>query len=189
MTGFLGKIFGKKSEESVTEATNPVELIGTVLDQVFYTAGMDLQVEVSASEEDENQIHIEIFGEDEDLLRQKDGQLLDAFQLFITRVAQHQLRDLPINITMDSAGYREEANKSLMDIAEKLKNIAVEKGKPVYVRALPPRDRKVIHQYLADDGRVKSRSIGDGLFKKIKILPVKDETHIGSETEAEADAQ
>ena len=50
------------------------------------------------------------------------------------------------------------------------------KGKPVYFRALPPRDRKVVHQYLAEDGRVKSRSIGDGLYKKIKIFPVKNES-------------
>ena len=60
-----------------------------------------------------------------------------------------------------------------MDLADKLKGIALEKGKSVYFRALPPKDRKVIHQYLANDQRVKSRSIGDGLFKKIKIYPVK----------------
>jgi hypothetical protein len=29
----------------------------------------------------------------------------------------------------------------------------------------------LIHQYLAEDGRVKSRSVGEGHFKKIKIYP------------------
>jgi spoIIIJ-associated protein len=56
-------------------------------------------------------------------------------------------------------------------LADKLKGIAIDKGKSVYFRALPPKDRKLIHQYLAEDGRVKSRSVGEGHFKKIKIYP------------------
>ena len=62
-------------------------------------------------------------------------------------------------------------HRPAVELAEKLKGIALEKGKSVYFRALPPKDRKVIHQYLAEDGRVKSRSIGEGHFKKIKIYP------------------
>jgi spoIIIJ-associated protein len=74
---------------------------------------------------------------------------------------------------MDCNGFRQESNQALVDLAEKLKGIALEKGKSVYFRALPPKDRKIIHQYLAGDPRVKSRSIGDGLYKKIKIYPIK----------------
>ena len=59
----------------------------------------------------------------------------------------------------------------MITLAEKLKGIAVSKKKSVYFRALPPKERKIVHQYLADDDRVKSRSIGDGLYKKIKIYP------------------
>lgn len=62
----------------------------------------------------------------------------------------------------------------MIELADKLKEIALTKGKPVYFRALPPKDRKVVHQYLAEDGRVKSRSVGDGHFKKIKIFPLKE---------------
>ena len=70
------------------------------------------------------------------------------------------------------------------DEFEKLKNVAVEKGKPVYFRALPPRDRKLIHQFLAEDGRVKSRSVGEGVFKKIKIFPIKGSDNVETTTEA-----
>jgi spoIIIJ-associated protein len=51
--------------------------------------------------------------------------------------------------------------------------MALEKGRSVYFRALPPKDRKIIHQHLASDDRIKSRSVGEGNFKKIKIYPAK----------------
>src|SRR5690606_39890256 len=111
---------------------------------------------------------------DEEMLVSKDGQLLDALQLYVRRAVQHQLPEETAIINIDCANYRKEANEALIALAEKLKGIALSKGKSVYFRALPPKDRKVIHQYLAEDGRVKSRSIGEGHFKKIKIYPAKE---------------
>ena len=121
--------------------------------------------------QEENLYLVEFSGEDEGLLKEKEGQLLDSVQLFITRVLQHRMPDNKVNVEMDCGGYREEANQELIDLAEKLKEIALARKKSVYIRALPPKDRKVVHQYLADDTRVRSRSIGDGLYKKIKIYP------------------
>lgn len=170
MTGFFGKLFGKKSNEENSQ----VALIEDVLAGLFEVSNLKFNFDVDLSENKEI-LFVEIYGDDEELLRAREGQLLDAIQLFLTRVVQHQLKDERVSIQVDNAGYREQANQELTELAEKLKNVALEKGKPVYFRALPPRDRKVIHQYLAEDGRVKSRSIGEGLFKKIKIYPVKSE--------------
>ncbi len=177
MTGFLSKIFGKKA----AGGNDPQSLIEATFTELLSVSAVNLEFELKDTRDDN--YYYEIFGVDEDLLRDKEGQLLDAFQLFLTRVAQHRFPDLKIAVHVDNAGYREEANQELIDLAEKLKNIAMEKGKPVYFRALPPRDRKVIHQYLAEDGRVKSRSVGDGLFKKIKIFPIKGQDSAETTTE------
>jgi spoIIIJ-associated protein len=181
MTGFLGKLFGKKATTETT-SSGPAALIEEVLGTLLTTANLDFTYEVTTGQ-GEGEVHVEIFGGDEELLRAREGQLLDAIQLFLTRVVQHQLKDERVSIQVDNSGYREQANQELTELAEKLKNIALEKGKPVYFRALPPRDRKVIHQYLAEDGRVKSRSIGEGLYKKIKIYPLKGEANIESAAE------
>ena len=98
---------------------------------------------------------------------------MDAIQLIVKRVTQHNFSDLQTNVVVDCGGFREESEAALIERAEHLKTIAIEQGKSVYYRALPPRERKVVHQYLAQDGRVKSRSLGDGLYKKIKIFPAK----------------
>jgi spoIIIJ-associated protein len=189
MTGLLGRFFGKKTEEikdSVAAEGSAEQLVSEVLDGLFAASNLDLSYSI---ERDGERIAVEVSGDDEELLRTKEGQLLDAVQLFLTRVVQHQMKDERVNITVDNAGFREDSNKELIELAEKLKGIALEKGKPVYFRALPPRDRKIIHQHLAIDGRVKSRSVGDGLFKKIKIYPLKGEAGASASQELAPEAE
>jgi spoIIIJ-associated protein len=84
---------------------------------------------------------------------------------------------------VDCGGYRDETANALIERAENLKQICIEQGKSVYYRALPPKDRKVVHQYLAKDPRIKSRSLGDGLYKKIKIYPAKASTNASGNPE------
>lgn len=173
MSGFFKKLFGgtKKTEENEVEA-----LVKDSLEGLFSNGKFDLSYDVhfETDEAGEHKLSIEIDGADEELMKEKEGQLIDAIQLFLQRVVQHHFPEDKTKISIDCGGYREESNQALVELAEKLKGIALEKGKSVYFRALPPKDRKVIHQYLANDARVRSRSIGDGLFKKIKIYPVKN---------------
>lgn len=173
MTGFFSKLFGGKKKSEGSDLEN---LVQKTVAGLVEKAGFDLQFEIQSSNDDkgEPQIVIEFSGSDEEILRDREGQMIDAFQLFVKRVMQHNFPEDRTNVVIDCNGYREESNQALVELAEKLKGIALEKGKSVYFRALPPKDRKIIHQYLAGDERVKSRSIGDGLYKKIKIYPVKN---------------
>lgn len=169
MTGIFGKLFGGKKKKE--EADGPVGIVQDIMDNIVQLGGFNLSYDVSTLED--GTINVDLHGEDEELLTSKEGALLDAFQLYIRRAVQHQMPEDPINVNIDCANFREQANEALIALAEKLKDIALTKGKSVYFRALPPKDRKVIHQHLAEDGRVKSRSVGEGHFKKIKIYPVK----------------
>lgn len=170
MTGFLGKLFGaKKRDEKKNEAQ---ELVENILGGIIQDGKFDLSLE-SQWDEENGEINVRFSGADEEILKAKEGQLLDAMQLFVKRVVQHQLPESRVYINLDVGDFREESNQALIDLADKLREVALEKGKSVYFRALAPRDRKVVHQYLAEDGRVKSRSVGEGHYKKIKIYPVR----------------
>ena len=167
--GLFTKIFGGKASSKEGQ-----QLITDLLDGTIEKAGLDISYDIkSSSDKDKATIKVDFYGEDEKLFTNKDGALLDAFQLFLKRALQHDQPDDNANLYCDCNGYREKANQSLVELAEKLKNRALDQGKSVYVRALPPKDRKIVHQFLASDERVKSRSIGDGLYKKIKIYPNK----------------
>lgn len=162
--GFLSKIFGsgKKSEIETT--------LEEVLQKVLNKSGLNLSFDIKASS-DGKEVLFDLYGEDEEQAKDREGMLLDSLQLFLRRVLQHKFPDQRVSIIVDCDSFREEADQALVDLAEKLKGICLKKKKPVYFRAFPPRERKIIHQYLSDDESVKSKSVGDGLYKKIKVFP------------------
>jgi spoIIIJ-associated protein len=169
MAGFFKKLFGGKKQGSDVE-----NLVEETLAGMIEKAGFELTFDLNFEKnENESVLSIDFAGADEELLKDKKGLLLDSFQLIVKRVIQHNFPDDKTNVLVDAGGFREETEQALIDKAENLKQMALEQGRSVYYRALPPKERKIVHQYLAQDPRIKSRSLGDGLYKKIKIYPVK----------------
>lgn len=169
---FLKKLFGGGKSKGGGDVET---LVQDNLTELLSLAGLDLEFETRFEKEEGSGgvITVELSGADEELIKDRKGQVLDAFQLYLKRVVQHHFPEDKTSIAVDCGGYREESEAALIERAESLKTIAIEQGKSVYYRALPPKDRKVVHQYLAKDPRVKSRSLGEGLYKKIKIYPAK----------------
>ena len=173
MAGFFSKLFGgNKSKSSGGEVET---LVNDTLTGIIERGNFDINFNINFSKESDQEgvLAIEFTGADEEMLKDKKGQMLDALQLFLKRVIQHNFPEDKTNITVDCGGFRDESAALLIERADNLKAIAIEQGKSVYYRALPPKDRKIVHQYLAQDPRVKSRSLGEGLYKKIKIYPAK----------------
>ncbi len=162
---FKNIFFGNEKSENGLDQS--VEIIEKTLEEMIEISALDLAFDIFETEE--GVLSVELTGEDESLLKEREGQLLDALQFFIQRVLQNQLPKERVKVVFDSSGFREEENQTLIEEADRLKKIVLKTKKAVYCRALPPSGRKVIHQRLAEDGRVKSRSIGDRLYKKIRI--------------------
>jgi spoIIIJ-associated protein len=165
MTGFLGKLFGG------SKRTKAELFIEKTMQDLLNKAGLKLSFDLKISE-DQKKVLIDLYGEDENLAKDRDAQLLDAFQLFLKRTLQNQFPEEKISIIVDCDSYREQSDDDLIKIAEKLKGMVLKKKKPAYFRALPPRERKIVHQYLSEDKRFRTKSVGDGMFKKIKISMV-----------------
>jgi len=179
--GFLSKIFGsgKKSEIETT--------LEEVLQSVLTKSGLDLSFDIKSSD-DGKEVLFDLYGEDEEQAKDREGMLLDSLQLFLRRVLQHKFPEQRVSVIVDCDSFREDADQALIDLAEKLKGICLKKKKPVYFRAFPPRERKIIHQHLSEDDSVKSKSVGDGLYKKIKVFPAgmkpKKRPHNGNKSES-----
>lgn len=170
---FFQKLFGK------SKAAPGEEVVNETLKGLIDVSGLDL--DFSTRSEGDEKIHVEFHGGDQELLLEREGQLLDALQFYVKRVLQHHNPETKVDVLFDADGFRDESNQALIDLAEKLKTVVIEKNRSVYCRALPPKDRRVIHQYLAGDDRVKSRSVGEGLYKKIKIFPANQNSKRASE--------
>ena len=181
MANFFTRLFGKSR---ANERGGDVEQsICDTLDGVISRGDFKLDYEIQATEEG---FSVNFSGEDSELVTGKEGLLLDSFQIFLKRMLQNQFPDRKIDVQVDCDGFVEASSQELRDLAEKLKSHVIEKGGTSYVRALPPRERKVVHRYLAEDQRVKSQSIGDGFCKKIKISLVQDSARRAPETRPES---
>lgn len=161
MATLLSRIFGRKKQK--TEA-----FIEKKMRELLKKSGIKLSFDLKVSE-DNKEILVDLFGEDEHLVKDQEIHLLDALQVFLKKATHNQWPEEKVGIIVDCDSYRAQYENDLIDQAEKLKSLVLKKRKTLYFRALPPRERKIIHQVFSGDKRIHTKSIGDGLFKKIRI--------------------
>ena len=76
-------------------------------------------------------------------------------------------------MVIDIESYRERHKQSLMELALKHGEKAKRIGKPVTLNPMNAHDRRIVHLALQHDKEIKTKSRGEGLYKKIIIYPVK----------------
>ncbi|RYZ88306.1 MAG: hypothetical protein EOP04_09695, partial [Proteobacteria bacterium] len=109
MAGFFSKLFGGKSKSNSNSSGGEVEsLVNDTLTGIIEKGNFDLNFNISFTKESDQDsvLAIEFTGGDEEMLKDKKGQMLDAFQLFLKRVVQHNFPEDKTNITVDCGGFR-----------------------------------------------------------------------------------
>lgn len=134
---------------------------------------LDLKVELNQEGRNKN-LKVEFLGEDEELLLENEGEMLYGLEHLLRRyLSQITTHDpsLKFNVTChgDKSNDRE---AQLQELAEKMKTKALDQGVAVVLRPMNPAERRIIHQHLDKETSVRTVSIGDGHYKKIRIEPV-----------------
>ena len=143
-------------------------LIEGLLTDLLDKGGFSLSAEVKETKEGE--IFCEIFGEDEGLLKMREGRFLLALQTYLNRVAKQNFEQ--VSVQVDSGSFFAEKEQRILDLAERLKEKALSSGRPVYLKkALSPFQRRKVHQFLEEGGEVQTSSVGEGFYKNICISP------------------
>lgn len=124
-----------------------------------------------------NQVNLIIEGEDAGLLIGKQGQTLEALQYLVTKILSKQTKKKP-RVVIDIESYRERHKQSLIELALKHGEKAKRIGKPVTLNPMNAHDRRIVHLALQQDRDIKTKSRGEGLYKKIIIYPVKKKRSI-----------
>jgi spoIIIJ-associated protein len=117
---------------------------------------------------------LNIKGDGSGLLIGKGGQTLDAIQYILNKAVGKPGRDRRM-IVLDTEDYRDRRDEYLVALAEKLGQKVKKSKKPITVNHLSARDRRVIHIALKDDEALTTKSRGEGMYRKIIILPKKKE--------------
>ena len=118
----------------------------------------------------DGRILLNIEGDVSGLLIGRKGKTLDALQYLVNKIVKKRL-DKRIRIVIDSENYRQRRVESLTQLAIKMGNKAKKLKKPVTTNPLNPHDRRVIHLTLKEDAGLSTKSRGDGILKKVVIIP------------------
>ena len=138
----------------------------TVLKELLRCMDMDVTIEVSGANV------LNIVGDGSGILIGKRGQTLDALQFVLNRII-NKSRDEQVYVNIDTEGYRERHVNQLAGMAVRMAAKARKSGRAVSLERMNPHDRRIIHLALKDDPAVSTKSVGDGSFKKVVIVPRK----------------
>ncbi len=132
---------------------------------------MDLEARISVREDGERVV-LDIDGVDSGRAIGKKGQTLDALQFLVNKIV-NRFPEGRRHVVVDSGDYRDRHDEGLMSLARREAKRAVAQGKVVTLEPMSPRDRRVIHLSLAKLPGVSTRSNGEGMERRIQIIPAR----------------
>jgi spoIIIJ-associated protein len=144
-----------------------------VLAEILNLMGIGAEVELRVGEKTDETV-VEIRTENSGLLIGRKGQTLEALQYLVSRIAGERGATEGPHIVVDIENYRQRRRKALEDMALRLGEKAERQRKTVTVDALSAADRRIIHAALQDDPWVTTKSLGQGSYRRLLIIPEGD---------------
>jgi spoIIIJ-associated protein len=162
-------------EQAVTDAESAAlaEKAKSVLAEILRLMAVNASVEINTGGKGDETI-LEIRAENSGLLIGRKGQTLEALQYLVTRIAGERAGSEGPHIVVDIENYLERRRKSLEDMALRLGEKAKRQRKTVTVDALSAADRRIIHAALEDDPWLTTKSLGQGSYRRLLIIPEGD---------------
>jgi spoIIIJ-associated protein len=175
--GIFGLVGGRKAKIKVTLKDTPEAKESTEIDEGKFALEtlekilslISVEANVQADRMEDN-IVLSIVGDRSGLLIGRKGKTLDALQYIVTKIVNKAL-DKKINVVVDAENYRKRRTDSIVQLALKMGEKAKRIKKPVATNPLNPHDRRLVHLALKDDEDLETRSRGEGLLKKVLIIP------------------
>jgi len=155
------------------EASAIAEKAKMTLTEILGLMGIKAAVE-TLSEAKSGETILEIRSDHGGLLIGRKGQTLEALQYLVTRIVGERPGSEGPHLVIDVENYRERRRKALEDMALRFGEKAKRQRKTVTVDALSAADRRIIHAALQDDPWVTTRSLGQGAYRRLLIIPEGD---------------
>lgn len=145
--------------------------IKDLTETVLRLMGLEAKVTMSV---DGHKVAVHILGGDNhEVIVGREGSTLDAMQYLLRKIVSQKIPE-KISLSLDAGTYRQDRQNELEQLALELAQKVKETGKSQMISALNPAERRMVHVILQEDTAIRSASIGEGLFKKVRIyLPGK----------------
>lgn len=154
-----------ESSAEIVPAADPKEFLGKVFE------AMNMKVEVSVETKD-NEMNINLAGDDMGVLIGKRGQTLDSLQ-YLTSIVVNKGQKEYIRVKVDTENYRSRRKETLENLAKNLAYKAKRTKNQVSLEPMNPYERRIIHSALQNDKYVTTHSEGEEPYRKVIITPVR----------------
>ena len=138
-----------------------------ILDALLDRMDLDTSVDIR---EDGERVTLDVTGPDAGRAIGRKGQTLDALQFLVNKIVNRFPRARR-HIIVDSGDYRERHDDGLVSMANRQAKRAVQQDKVITLEPMSARDRRVIHLSLAKFPGITTESNGEGLGRRIRIIP------------------
>jgi spoIIIJ-associated protein len=112
----------------------------------------------------------EIEGDDSGLLIGRKGETLRSLQ-FMVRFLVSRKTGERANLSVDVEGYDDRRRQSLTNLANRVAQRVVKTGRSIELEPMNPRERRLVHIALSENGDVYTESSGIGEGRRVVILP------------------
>jgi spoIIIJ-associated protein len=169
-------------DEQIDETAGPVdreiEVARDTVRELLSLMGLTARVSGHWGESDEpdepRPVLVDIRGDDLSLLIGRRGESLSALQYITRLIAGKELGNY-LPIVVDVEGYRARRERQLRQLARRMAEQAVERGRTMTLEPMPPAERRIIHLELRDHQRVFTESVGEGEGRKVTVVPRRSE--------------
>lgn len=156
-----------KSDDSEGEQDQYYTIAKDALDNILRL----IPVETTVTGNHANgKVSLNIEGDTSGLLIGRKGKTLDALQYIVNKIANN-VSDKKLKVIIDSENYRQRRIDSLTQMAIKIGEKAKKFKKPFSTSPLNPHDRRIVHLALKNVNKLETKSRGDGLHKRVVIIP------------------
>lgn len=152
----------RKFNKDESEIEEGLELVKKFLEE-FLNKELKYSAEIK-----ENDIYVQIAGDDINYLIGYRGETINALQTVLSSIANKK-STAKIRLYLDIAGYREKRIKTLEDLAEKIARTVVRTRKSITLEPMTAYERKIIHTKLQTHEKVKTFSKGEEPYRKVVI--------------------
>ena len=140
-----------------------------ILNEIVSKMGLD--VKMKDLKESESKVYIELDSKkDSGLIIGRKGKTLESLQLIVNLIV-NQKTGSDKKIILDIEDYREKRERALRKMSKDIASKVVKTGLPWVLEPMNPFERRLVHLSLQNDTRVVTKSEGQGIYRKIKIMP------------------
>jgi spoIIIJ-associated protein len=152
----------------MTDGTDTEIWVEEFLTRLLELAGLDVYIEEISIDEEEN-LTVQLSGEDSARAIGRDGQVLDAIQQMVVSAAVHG-QVTRRRIIVDIEKYRDRREKKICEDAKYFAGEVLASGKPYEFPPMSPRERRLVHMSIVDMGGVTTESRGEDDERYVRII-------------------